>query len=146
MSEISLKTCKVPSDPCYVFYLLTGFFGNKTENKDKEKIDNGHWLNTYSPVCIQKYRTKISNINEKEIWKAGCPQEEYIFSCGKKDSRVQIASKREDCKLVLLLDLRACIQGYNKRKSQLCIAIFLLVHCYWEKRIERTRQHTLEAR
>lgn len=37
--------------------------------------------------------------------------------CGKKDSRVQIAHQREDSKLLLLLDVGACIKGYNKRLS-----------------------------
>lgn len=31
--------------------------------------------------------------------------------------RVHIAHQREDSKLLLLLDVRACIHGYNKRLS-----------------------------
>lgn len=69
-----------------------------------------------------------------------------IMSCGKKDISVHVTSLREDYKLVLLLDLRACTQRYNKRRPQLWIVIFLLIHCYWENRIERTRYHTLKAR
>lgn len=69
-----------------------------------------------------------------------------ITSCGKKDVSVHITSLREDYELMLLLDSRACTQGYNKRQSQLWIVIFLLIHCYWENRIERRRYHTLKAR